>query len=417
MRERLRAWGRSNFLRKVAGITVTRFGVMGLGFLTSILITRLLGAEGRGLYMTALTLGMIGAKFGNMGVATPNVYLVSRDRSLLPKVLGNSLFMGLGVGSLGALAAWGFFQAFPSLAPLSGWLLGLGLAWIPIWILFSLQENLLIGLHMVKAFSTAQLGSKVLQLGAVAALAWLLTPTPSLLLCGVLVVMAGSCLYQYGALRQECRVRPSFAPSLLRENFLFALRGQIAGLFALMVVKSDLLVVQYLLGPVQTGYYSVASSFADAIPVIPGVVAALLFPKISAMDALQERWRMSWRALKAVALFLAPCMVAAYFLAGPIIRFVYGEDFGPSTRSFQLLLPGLYFFALQSVATQVLRSAGHPMGLVWAWGACFLLNLGSNLYLIPRFGIEAAAMTSSFCYFFIFLLTWTMTRRLLKKGA
>ena len=136
---------RSDFARKVAATFGTRVLLLLLGMATGVITTRTLGPEGRGLYATLLTVGAIGVQFGNLGLHASNTYYVARDRSLLGVLVGNSLLIGLGLGSVGVLLAWGFFAFFPQSSPLPGNLLTLALLWTPFGLAYLLMQNLLLG--------------------------------------------------------------------------------------------------------------------------------------------------------------------------------------------------------------------------------------------------------------------------------
>lgn len=59
----------SDFVRKVAETFATGAFLRAIGLMTSVIVTRALGPEGRGLYGVAVTVGAIGVQFGNMGLA------------------------------------------------------------------------------------------------------------------------------------------------------------------------------------------------------------------------------------------------------------------------------------------------------------------------------------------------------------
>ncbi|MDX1389259.1 MAG: hypothetical protein R3344_08715, partial [Acidobacteriota bacterium] len=97
----------SDFVQKVIETFATRILLIGIGFATSVLIARILGPEGRGLFAVAGTIAAIGIQFGNLGLHSANTYSVARDRGKLPGLLANSLLVGFGLGGLVAVITWG----------------------------------------------------------------------------------------------------------------------------------------------------------------------------------------------------------------------------------------------------------------------------------------------------------------------
>ena len=132
----------SDFIRKVVETFATRIIIIALGLITTVIVTRILGPEGRGLYAVAATIGAIGIQFGNLGLHASNTYYVAQDRSILPTLLGNSLLVSFGCGTLGIIIAWCIFILWPNLAPINGVLLIMALIWIPIGLAYLLIQNL-----------------------------------------------------------------------------------------------------------------------------------------------------------------------------------------------------------------------------------------------------------------------------------
>jgi O-antigen/teichoic acid export membrane protein len=67
-------------------------------------------------------------------------------------------------------------------------------------------------------------------------------------------------------------------------------------------------------------------------------------------------------------------------------------------------MPGTYFLGIETVMVQLLNSEGFPSVIVVAWIADTIINVGLNLWAIPRYGIAGASIVSSVCYFLMFLI-------------
>ena len=81
----------SDFVRKISQTFVTRVFVAAIGLVTSVLVARILGPEGRGAYAVAMAIGAMGVQLGNLGLQAANTYVISRQRDLLSIVVANSL--------------------------------------------------------------------------------------------------------------------------------------------------------------------------------------------------------------------------------------------------------------------------------------------------------------------------------------
>src|SRR3972149_5050150 len=121
----------SEFIRQGSEPSLTQASIVALSFVNSILVTRLLGPEGRGELAAANTVMAVGVQLGTLGLHSSHTYFVSREPGALRAILGNSVVATLACG-LVSLAAYAFFRARPELAPVPGTLLALSFLAIPI---------------------------------------------------------------------------------------------------------------------------------------------------------------------------------------------------------------------------------------------------------------------------------------------
>jgi O-antigen/teichoic acid export membrane protein len=214
------------------------------------------------------------------------------------------------------------------------------------------------------------------------------------------------------------RLRSRFIPSrrwMSREQFQgsihYASKAYLAALFAFLVLRADLFMVQHMLGPEQAGYYSIASSMADYVSVFAVVISTILFPKLSAMHDSEAKLRMTWRVVWGTVALLLPMILAASLLARPIVQLLFGRAFMPAASAFVLLMPGMLFLGINVVAVQFLSSIGYPRSVVINWGVCCVINIAINIWVIPRYGIAGASVISSVSYFLAFVLNAEVIRR------
>jgi O-antigen/teichoic acid export membrane protein len=192
---------------------------------------------------------------------------------------------------------------------------------------------------------------------------------------------------------------------VLRAGLGYGLRAYLGSLFAFLVLKSDVLLVSYLRGPVETGYYSIAVGLADILLMLPAVVGTVLFPRLSAASDLGERWRLTRRVLSALAPAVPLALVVVLLGARPFIRLAYGPAFEPSFPAVAWLLPGIGCLAVNMVLMNLFASCGMPAVVVYSPLAALVVNVGANLVAIPALGFVGASITSSACYLLMLLIS------------
>ena len=86
------------------------------------------------------------------------------------------------------------------------------------------------------------------------------------------------------------------------------------------------------------------------------------------------------------------------------ILWVFGPPFTGAYPALVLLLPGFVALALQGLLGQYFASRGFPVFLSAYWLLGLIVNVALNLLLVPRFGLLAAAGSSSVAYGLVFSL-------------
>ena len=187
--------------------------------------------------------------------------------------------------------------------------------------------------------------------------------------------------------------------ALLRRMIVYGLKFHISILAGAIIIRADLLVVNHFRGAAEAGVYSVASQFALLLMLLPGVIATLLFPRVTAeQDARGETTCLVSRYTTFI-MFL--CCLAAVPLS-LLLPLIYGAAFSDATKLLLILLPGVYLMGLESVLVQHFNALGVPRAIPLYWVATLALNLVLVFALVPRFGAQGAAIASTISYAAIF---------------
>lgn len=396
--------------RHVVETYATRIGSLALSLIISIVVTRALGPEGRGVYSVAVVIGVLGVQIGNLGFHASNTYYVTRQRGLFATLVGNSLLMSLLLGGAVAVVAGLLFFWWPQLAPLHGRILVLALLGIPFGLAYLLISNLMMGIEQLRLYNMAELGNRLFNIGLIGlAILSSYSTAPALFaasLVALLVSLAGL-LWRSRHLLDRAPW-PSF--TTFREHIPFGLRAYAVAVLGFLVLRLDLLMVQYMLGAEEAGYYSLAVNLADTLLMLPAVVAFVLYPKLSALTDIQGKLTLTRKAVLATLALFLPMLLLFGAFARWIVPFVFGAAFAPAVPAVLWLLPGIFFLGVETVAAQHLNSIGFPPLQIAAWLGVLVLNIGLNLRIIPAYGIVGASAVSSLTYLLacalILLLVW-----------
>lgn len=393
----------SDFTRKTGEVFLTNVALIPLSLITSVLIARMLGPEGRGIFAIAFSILAIGVQFGNLGLHTSNTYLVAKDVKSLPQLLANSLVISIGLGGSLAVLTWLIFYFWPSLSPIKGFALTLALGLIPFNLASLLLRNLLLGLQDIKAFNKVELFSKILTLLLLTIVYFLKSVTVEIVFAVGMLSILISCIWAFWSLRKHFThiLPPSFL--VFKKSIGYGFKTYLACFFAFLVLRSDLLMINYMLDAGQAGYYSVATTLTDLLYLLPTAIGTILFPKLSSIKSEKDKWAMTQKVMWISGLILIPLILVATLLAHPIILFFYGKSFDPAVAPFMVLCFAIFFYGVNNITSIHLASIGMPWFAVHIWVIASALNIGLNLYLIPAYGVSGAAFSSLICYSMVFL--------------
>lgn len=163
-------------------------------------------------------------------------------------------------------------------------------------------------------------------------------------------------------------------------------------------LKLDIWLVEHYQGTSQLGFYAVAVNLCALISVLPNTFREVLLPYISdgaRDDNVKNLIFFSRFTFTAVSLVALTLFLTSKFL----IPFLYGSQFLNSVAPFNILLIGMIFNAVGVVFSAYNYGVGKPKLNLYANLVGLSLTIILGFVLIPRFGINGAAFSSAVAYF------------------
>jgi len=394
------------FTSQVAWTFATRILMIFNSVVAGVIVAHWLGAQGVGqLAVINVAVATI-VQLGSFGLPSSNTYFIAQNQERFRAAAINSLMFALVIGSILAIA-------LSMLAALrTEWfgfippeLIRLAAISIPFQLITLIGLNILLAVGKVKEFNFLDLaGQSFVLINAVAALLVLNRGLETLVTLNtatsVLVSLAVTALLVISA-RNLAQSKWRADIAFLRRMIAYGLKFHVSILAGAIMLRADLLVVNHFRGPAEAGVYSVASQFALLLMLLPGVIATLLFPRVTAeQDARGETTCLVTRYTTFI-MFLC-CLAAVPFSL--LLPLLYGAAFTDATRLLLILLPGVYLIGLESVLVQHFNALGLPRAIPLYWVITLALNLVLVFALVPRFGASGAAVASTISYAAIFAL-------------
>ena len=160
--------------------------------------------------------------------------------------------------------------------------------------------------------------------------------------------------------------------------------------------KADILLLSFLCGDLQVGYYSAASRLIESARFIPWALSFPLYPLLSKGFA-EGRPEIHELQARAAGLLLAvglPIAALSSVFSREIIMLLYGAEFAPAAAALKWLawaVPLMYvniLFCFSAYAQDRQRQ------VMWLMSGMFVFNIGFNVWAIPAYGITGAAVST-----------------------
>jgi len=186
------------------------------------------------------------------------------------------------------------------------------------------------------------------------------------------------------------------AKKLMRDAWPLIFAGMVVSVY----MKIDQVMLKEMLDTKAVGIYAAAVKLCEAWYFVPTVITASLFPAIISSkqksDTLyQQRMQKLYDLMVWVSVTVA---IPTTFLADWVIVILYGNDFEASATVLRIYIwAGVFtFLGVASFKWLVTENLQRYSFYVLAIGA--IINIGSNLLLVPIYGINGAAVATFISY-------------------
>lgn len=368
-----------------------------LGFISAILLARLLGPSDRGLLGIELAVVNFGYAFAGLGLPLAVEYHAGR-RERTGALLGNTLAYGAALAAVTVPATW-FLREPLSHAFAKGqggttWLL-VG-ALIPLTFLQWTALNQLSGNLRFGLFNGIFAASRLVYLLVVVGLLTLTAVGVTAGLAATAAAAVVALVAGYAVLLRSDRL--AFDLPLLKRMLGYGTRLWWGSLFQILNFRLDVIILQFFRPLSAVGYYVVAQAVAELVNGLAIAFQSSVLPLVSSDDDEEGRRRTTSSALRH-QLILTVCAVLVVATVGPVVLlFGFGPAYRAALLPMLILLPGILMLNTGTVAGASLGGRGRPGTSSVLAGISLIVTLIADFALIPLFGVPGAAVASLLAY-------------------
>jgi O-antigen/teichoic acid export membrane protein len=402
-------------LTAAIGSTVARQVFASALYFTSLWITtRALGPQQNGVLATLLLLPQTLFAFLNLGIGPSHVYHLSSG-------LGNHTSMRVTNWALAA-ALWACVALILALCgePLIARVLpGIGKQealmaslLFPTMLLAAWSSALIQGQRDYRSYNLTLLVQPLVFCAAILLLRSFGAITPvTVISCTILSQLSLWCsserrISRFGA--------PAAAQHRLADALRFGLRAHVSNVITFLNYRLALYLVSFMLGASAAGTYALSVQLAEVFWLVSGAAAMIVFPESAAKGRTPAQLqRMIEQVALTVVLITGSGALLAGMLAPLAIPWIFGQEYVGSVLPFVTLLPGVVLWSYMSVISNSLAGMGCQGVNIGGALLCLTINIVGDLFAIPLWGVQGAALASTIAFSCTALFTVIAYKRIM----
>ena len=174
----------------------------------------------------------------------------------------------------------------------------------------------------------------------------------------------------------------------------------VSGLLSVVYMRIDQIMLMYMSGEGAVGVYAAAVRLSESAYFIPAVIVSSLSPAVinarrQSRMIFERRMGQIFGLLFAASLAMA---IPMSLWADSLVTLAFGEAYQEAGVALAILSFAGVFYFLGAAVNQWLIIEHLQMWSLYRTALGMVVNVGLNFYLIPRYGVEGAAISTLMAY-------------------
>jgi O-antigen/teichoic acid export membrane protein len=388
----------SKFVKDTLTLSSGTVAGLGLNFVASVVLARLLGPEKKGIITALMVIPSLVLSLSQLGIRQAIAYFLGKGIYDDQKVISTLLLLDLVVSFISVVLIAVIYLSM-GMPQRYGWAIaGIPLAILPVRLTISYCSGVLLAKQQISTLTVTGILEDFVYL--VILVPFILPKTfqvAGALLAQVLAagIAAGYLLIM---IRQYGRLHLAYIQGLpwkfIRMGFIYAIALFILGIH----YRLDVIILERLSTSTEVGIYSVGVTVAEMLWLVSHGLTTVLFASSSASrDAGLHAQKTALVLRLTLWGSLIPCLLL-YVLVPIMVPVIYGQAFVKSGLVTQAILPGIWMALVFKILNSDLAGRGRPDAAMWVYGLAITLNVALNLWWIPEYGSIGSAWASSISY-------------------
>lgn len=387
-----------------------------IGLAVVIYTARVLGAEAYGQWNFAITVAAYFGVFVNLGVGPVGARELAQRPERLPELLSQIIplkFLSSLVGLvLAAVVAW----VIPKPVEVK-WLIFL--CYLPLAMAFWHMDWVFTGVERLHWLAVGQVVEQLVAAVAIFILVHESAHVARLPLSALVGTTVGCGVMWWMLWRhyRPLRFRPDLSES--RRWLRASLPVAAAWILGQLNFSFDTVMLSFLRTDAEVGWYNAAYRLLAPLFLMRFTLMYSFLPVFSrlyAEDPTQLR-PLATQTFRLVFLVAVPLGVGAWAAGQGVVDLVYGPGYEAAGPALWILAWAAVLMLPKVIATALLYGAGRQQTVMYITAGGVGVNILLNLWAIPRWGIQGAALTTVFCDVCALGGLWWLARGMMPSAA
>ncbi len=395
---------RSLFYKNILFTVCSKFGLMGIGLISSIIVARYLGPENNGKAILILNLPMVLFMTLNFGLGSAFSYFSANKEISLDLILGSAFWATLILSAFSILLyilLYPFHSYLWSDFP-QRWII-FSLIFIPFVFLTNFLNRIIIGLNRITLSNNISIITNIIKLLSVFIFVVIFRyEIDGIIIANVIFyfLTAVFTIHSFKGLLNLPPINIKVWSKFLKYGiFIYA-----AMLISYLNLRIDIYLLKYITSDDKiVGFYSIAVSFAEIIWILPDSVSMVLFPNVASKSFNTKTQTIKVMSSSFIIICIGSLLIIGFGKVA--ILMVYGKQYLPSYHPLLYLLPGIMMYPFVRILGVDISARGNPSWMLVVNLVGLFVNLFFNFKLIPIYGAAGAAIASSISYTIMALFT------------
>jgi O-antigen/teichoic acid export membrane protein len=385
-------------------------------FIVLVLTNHIIGPEGRGIFIAAVTWSATFFSLSNFSLSTGILNLSNKSADNIYKLAYASAIAALVLGLASLLLGFVFYAIMPSLFNnLSLKYIALAFVTIP----FMMMQQYTMAIVQVKgnfkAFNILYASYGIINLTGIIVI-WLAHKTS----VDQLLYINLAAWFFTGAI-SFWFLYPNFIKRHTGNSIfkLFAktsLAAHIGSIVTFVVSRADILIINYFCNEKQTGIYGLTVGMVQILLIIPLSIQNLLYHSLLAKPKDEQKQILLQNSRLTFAIMLLAATVV-FLIRRPLVNLIGGKGFEDAVPLFKYFLPAIIFYSMPMILSTQWNIMGIFRQINTTAIIVLVLSLVGNILLVPIIGITGGAITFLAIAFISFCIhIWFVQKQLGNTG-